>query len=264
MAGYDKKTGKRLAPYKKKKQAKGINRKILAKRIKSVIYGMSETKAAYKAGAYTSYNSGINAAGDINYLMPSMAQGTNDGDRLGDDVKSLSLKVKGHFISAVNYTSSSQYRIGVRLMILTSKLYNAETGVTANATQILPTLLKKGNTTSGFVGDIADLYADINTDVFTKIFDKVYYIQGAYNLTQTNVGFEDMGGAHKTTKFFQKTIKLRNKKLKYDSVEQSDLKPVNYCPFMVIGYVHLDNSSADVGNTQIAMAYDSYLYYKDF
>ena len=52
----------------------------------------------------------------------------------------------GHILSSLVYTSYSQCRIGVRMMIVSPKHYTAYSAILANSTQWLNTLLKKGYT----------------------------------------------------------------------------------------------------------------------
>ena len=91
----------------------------------------------------------------------------------------------GHILSSLVYTSYSQCRIGVRMMIVSPKHYTAYSAILANSTQWLNTLLKKGTQTA-FTGVVSDLYAPINNDAITTYYDKLIYIQNPY--IATNIG----------------------------------------------------------------------------
>ena len=117
--------------------------KLFKKKVQKVINANMEDKCAYLSVVNINYNSGINSTGDLNNLMPNVSNNVNDNGRIGDQVKMHSLNVRGHILSSLVYTSYSQCRIGVRMMIVSPKHYTAYSAILANSTQWLNTLLKK-------------------------------------------------------------------------------------------------------------------------
>lgn len=241
--------------------------KSFTKAVEKIIHKDVETKSIYTQQYNTQFNSGINSSGDALSIIANMSNGTSDSARIGDQIRGQKIRIKGHFISRFTGSTGTTYyqncRIGVRLMIVQPKMYSSAGAISANATTWMSTLLKRGASTVGFTGIIPDLYSDINTDAITKYYDKVFYIQNPYSnavfgSTMTNLLMPDG-----TTRFFSKTINLKNKVLKYDSSIDSGLTPTNYNPVMVLGYAYLDGSSADSITTQIAMSFGSYLDYED-
>ena len=79
----------------------------------------------------------------------------------------------------------------------------------------------------------------------------------------TGVGIVPQIQGRNVCRFFSKTFKLRNKKLEYDANIDSNLLPTKFMPVMIIGYVHLDGSAADVLTTQVSVQYDTTLTYED-
>jgi len=65
-----------------------------------------------------------------------------------------------------------------------------------------------------------------------------------------------------SVKFFNISIKCKNKLLKYDGA-MDGFQPQNWSPVLIIGYVHLDGAAPDVATTQVAMAFDSIMTYED-
>jgi len=260
------KIGKRAKRAQPRKMRKGPS-KGLVKAIKSVIHEQAETKQTYTQQSSTNFNSGINSSADCLQLIGNVSQGTGDNARIGDQIRAQSLKVKGFFISRFTGGAGTTYyqncRIGVRIMIVQPKAYIGLGAIQANATTWQSTLLKRGGTTTGFTGIIPDLYSDINTDAVTCYYNKVFYVQNPYS----NAVFGSAGNTllmpEGTTRFFSKTLKLRNKCLKYDNSIDSGLTSTNFNPVMLLGHCYLDGTSPDSVTTNIAMSFDAYTYFED-
>jgi len=248
---------RRRANKKNRAKATGAFRK----KVLSVIRAQAETKQAFHAVQAVSYNSGINAIGDATRIVPSIGQGTGDFQRIGDQLKALSLTVKGAIVynpSVGQYGTYANSRLGVRMMIVQPRQFNNLDDVQANAGAWLTFLLKKGGTTTAFTGILSDLWAPINSDGIIKYYDKVFYMDAPYQ--QTAVGSTTMG---KSTRLFKHTMKLRNKTLKYDSSISGGLNATNYAPVLLLGYTHMDGSAPDVATTAIQLSYDTVFNYED-
>lgn len=243
--------------------------KAFAKKVQKVISKNAEDKQSYGVQYATiqNYNSGINGAGDNNFIVPAVNQGVGDNQRIGDQIRAKSLVLKGYFISRFTGSAGTTYynncRIGVRLMLVQPKSFAGQSNINSNSTTWMAGLLKKGGTSVNFSGNISDLYAPINTDLITCYYNKVYYIQNPYS----NVAF---GSADNTllmptgtTKFFSKKIKLKNKLIRYDANIDSGIYPVNYNPTLLLGYCYLDGSNPDTVTTQIGLNWESIFTYQD-
>lgn len=216
----------------------------------------------------TQFNSGINDAGDNRQIIPSMSKGTNAYNRIGDECVALKLLIRGHMIMNATYQDTNSARIGVRMMIVQPKRYLNQSDV-SSGTGWQAALLKRGSGTFGFTGLIADLYCPINRDAVTVYYDRVYYLSmpvvqrtTTTGTTLVNTATETAVEMFRTTKMFKIALKLRNKRLKYDDLLGGSY-PENWGPVMINGYAHLNGSSADVTNTQLGVAFDSTLYFKD-
>lgn len=248
---------RRRANKKNRAKATGAFRK----KVLSVIRAQAETKQAFHALSSISYNSGINAIGDVTRIVPSIGQGTGDFQRIGDQLHGLSLTIKGAVVynpSVGQYGTYANSRLGVRMMIVQPRQYSNLDDVQSNAGAWLTFLLKKGGTTTAFTGVLSDLWAPINSDGIIKYYDKVVYLDAPYQ--QTAVGSVTMGNS---TRIFKHTMKLRNKVLKYDSSISGGLNATNYAPVFLIGYVHMDGSAPDVATTAIQLSYDTVFNYED-
>lgn len=240
----------------------------LQREIKKVVSRLQETKKAfYTSGdSLTRFNSGISATGDMLQLCPNINQGSDEAQRIGNQIRTHALRVKGYVKLDVNEVTDSTKlpSVAVRMMVVTMKtrpcFYDA-TGTPGT----LATLLEKGQTTVGFTGVLSDLYAPINTDVFTVHHDEVFYLNQSYlNVTggaaPTQTIAQDI---RNTVKFFDFGVKCKNKLLRYDVDVGSGLFPTNFGPFMVVGYSYLDGSTPDVLDTKLGMQYDTVLTFED-
>lgn len=261
---YRKRGVRRARPVRKAKPSRAFT-----KAVQKIINKNAEDKIAFttSGNSLISFNSAISATGDVMQIMPNISYGNFEGNRVGDEIRAKKFQVKGYLNLAVDTTlSSSNKRIAVRLLVVQPKRYGTYADIAGNAGVWMPTLLKKGNTQTGFTGVISDLWAPINTDEITKYYDRVIY------MSQDNI-FQNTGSTaptqqiaqniQNTIKFFTVNLPTRNRKLLYDNSSDAGLQPTNFQPVLVLGYVHLDGSSPDSVETQVGLQYDATLHYQD-
>lgn len=263
---FSKRKAKARRPYKRVARKVSRPSKALTQAIKKVIHQQTENKEAYRSLALTAFNSGIDNTGDSILVVPDISTGTQDNARIGDQLRGQKLSIRGHIISASQIPqSSANSRIAVRLMVVQPRYLSNRVTVLSQSVVWQSSLLKKGGSTTGFTGEISDLYAPINSDAIITYYDKVMYLPipqvyvGNSGGTQLVVTSVDMS---KSVKFFNINLKVKNKLLKYDATI-STTQPLNYSPTFILGYVHLDGSTADVVNTQVSCAFDSVFQYED-
>lgn len=250
-----------------KKAVRSLKRKSLVRTIKKVIHSQVETKQAYttSGNSLIQFNSGITVNADYQTLLPSITNGSGDFNRIGDQIRAQSLIVKGYikFEPTNPNTFIRNPCVIARLFILSLKK-NQFIGDVQTQTTALVGLLKKGGTTSQWTGVLSDIYAPVNTDLFTVHMDKKYY------LNQTN--YTTIGGPasavfpsdiKNTVKFFSHSLKVKNKLLRYDANFNSGLNPINYAPFMLLGYAYLDGTTPDTLASPLGLHYDVVFNYED-
>ena len=117
-----------------------------------------ETKQAFHQNALTNFNSGISGSGDCLQVIPSIASGTLDNQRVGDQIRPQSLSIRGiiNMVPQDPTQSLGVRRIGVRVMIVSVKAYPTYAVAAANTATWMPGLLKKGGTTTSFAGALDD------------------------------------------------------------------------------------------------------------
>lgn len=244
-----------------------IPSKLLREMIKKELRKNVETKEAFltSGNVLTSFNSGINTTADMLQIVPNITQSTSDNGRIGDQARAQSFNIKGYIrlIPNATFNGTNLPQVVARLFIVSLKSKPNYTEATSTATP-LGGLLKKGGTTSGFGGNLQDIYAPVNTDLWTVHADKRFYLNQPYLVQPGGVGPASVPVDTKNcVKFFNINLRCKNKLLKYDSNVSSALLPTNYGPMLLLGYAFLDGSSPDVINTSLGLQYDTIFRYED-
>lgn len=250
-----------------KRFGKRRNRGNFVRKVKAIISSLTEDKQAYTTTSNTliKFNSGIDSTADIQAIMPAIGKSVDDNGRIGDQIRGKRLTVTGHVKLDINDLADGTKlpNVAVRMMIVSIKNRPSYAEVTSNATP-LATLLKKGGTTVGFTGLLSDLHAEINRDVFTVHHDRKFYLRQDYiNAIGPSVPSQYIAqDVSKTVKFFKLSVPCK-KIMKYDEDVSSGSFPVNYCPFLIMGYTYLDGSAPDTLSQVVGLSYDSYFSYED-
>lgn len=237
------------------------------KAVKKVISEQTETKHAHitTGNNLVFFNSGITSSGDMLQIVPNIAQGTADNQRIGDQIRGQKLTINGYVrlgLNSENIEDRSSTNIICRMMIVSLKSRNGYYQDAANSA-FLSLLLKKGGTTSAFNGNLGDINAEINREVFTVHADKKFY------LTQNLIAQSGTAGLSTVSldtrgiiKFFKINVPCK-KLMRYDSGLASGLQPTNFAPMLLLGYATLDGSSPDVLVTQVGLNYTTDFAYED-
>lgn len=261
MPPYRRRTKKAYKPKARPKSAPSKSmEKAMEKVATKIFHRNSEDKQAFNAYNLVTFNSSASTSSDILMVLPSIQQGTQEHQRIGDDIRAKTLKVKGHFLSTMP-PSLAYSRIGVRMVICQPKLTASNTLVNATAAQWLPYVLRIGGSNKGLDGSIESLYAPIDTDVVTCYHDEVYYI--SQPTSYSNIAFQE---TRYSTKMFEFNLKVKNKLLQYNSNFSSGNFPINYSPSILFSYVLLDGSTPVDGVLQsniLSMAFYATLEYED-
>lgn len=243
--------------------------KFLKKTIQTMISKNVEDKTAFfSTGTSLTYcNSGINAQGDCQQVIPAINSGSTEQHRIGDTIRGKTLVIRGYLQLQKDQTFGdvANKRIGVRLMVVGSKRVRDWTQFAGNFATGSQYLLQRGNQSLGFSGYINDLWTPVNREEYVVYYDKVHYLNQSYVATQVGSSSPTVAWSQdisKGIKFFTIRIPLRGKKLLYDSVSGTDF-PTNWSCGLCMGYAHLDGSAPDTISTAVGISYDSVMTYED-
>jgi len=245
--------GKRLY---RKRSAKPS--KALVKTVNTILRKNVENKQAWLTYPLASFNSAADSAADILQVVPVVAQGVTESQRIGDDIRAQKLTIKGHMISTLS-GNLSYSRIAVRMLVCQPKFAPNSTLEATQFNSWLPYVLRIGGGNIGLNGTIESLYAPVDHDVITCYHDKVYYVSNPRLLT--DVGQQE---TRQSVKFFNLSLKLRNKLLKYNGNFSGDVRPINYAPVILFSYVFLDGTAPISVTPQVmSMTFTSALEFED-
>jgi len=246
---------KRTAPRRKRVTKPS---KSFVKKVNTILRKNIENKQAWLTYPLASFNSAADTAADVLQVLPFVPQGVTESQRIGDDIRAQKLTIKGHMISSLsgNYSYS---RIAVRMLVCQPKALPNSTLEGTQFAQWLPYVLRIGGANIGLNGTIESLYAPVDTDVITCYHDKVYYISQPRLLS--DVGQQE---TYHSTRFFNVSIKLRNKLLKYNGNFSGDNRPISYAPVILFSYVMLDGTGPIIATPQLmSMTFTSALEFED-
>lgn len=234
--------------------------KSLAMAVKSQIQRSQETKVVSSQLAYTSFNSGINATGELYRLLPAIGQGSAGNQRIGDKIKPVRLVIKGY----VNYRTESfanSENLIARLFAFQDKQVRCFTNVASTSLN----LLDPGASPKQFTGNLLNVVEPHNGDQFTFFYDKkhnFYKGHGQDNLTISGSTTNIISANASTCWFFQFTIPA-SKMPKSLVFEEGSTNVINFNPLIALGYAYNMNDSPDTASTQLGLTFTSALYYKD-
>lgn len=225
-----------------------------------------ETKMASLTYTLTSFNGAITSVADIITVLPTVNQGTDTNNRIGQKVKPLKLVVRGYVVYNTDDIAGTGLldakMLGGRLF-----LYQSKGNKNFNNSIYESNLLDLGNSTKQFGGTAMDWITPTNKNLFTFFKDKKFVVQKPYGTTN------DSSPAHSTTincmnrsLYTPFVFTLTQKELpaffNYDDSLNLNY-PVNFNPTMSLGYCDLLNKTPDTLTSQLQMEFISTLYYED-
>lgn len=236
--------------------------KAVKKIVKRVMSAETETKHASLAMNQT-FNGTISSSSECYTIIPTVTQGVDDWQRVGDRIRPKYIYVKGY----VQYDVSSggnQYLppATCRLLVLSQKNVKASVEI---PTRIDTSHLLKDNLATGvgraYTGTVIDNLAPINKELFTVHMDKKvkFNWQNKKGTDGIDPTVEWQTGNDRT-KYF--TLRLKcPKSLTYDT--NTGDTPNNFAPFFCFGAVNDDASGPWTLTAPFRVVYLSTMYFED-
>lgn len=258
-----------------------IGRKAESKQ--AMFYGTAGTfpqTGLYGDRQYSIQNQFISSTtSDLKWLLPNVAIGTEDNQRIGNQITPTSLRIDGVVkVSLTNLTAPAPTDIYVVVYVLTHKVfksYEALLGSPAVAPAVgfvggnnFNQLLKNGeNTTTNFSGNfwaahqpVADQYYNVLAKKIVRLRFAGLYTSGGQSVSIAN------SHDYQANLSITLTEKHMPAKLKYPEGTVTGAfnnAPLNYAPFMCLGYYYADGSTPATPQAIVEQSYVSKLNYKD-
>ena len=253
---------KRRAPLRRKAavpKARGAS--AISRVVKRVLSHNMETKYASNQYSLSYFNSGINSTGDFITLLPAIASGIGQNQRIGDSIEPIKLVIRGYLV----YSTSIVTYIDARMILARMFCFQDKSTRSYALSSANYQLIDLGGSSGPFTGTQMSVISPKNTDMFTFYADKKFKFIKPYGLTNGGVQNNALVSPNNTL-WHPFTITLTKKQipahLKFDAGLSTNF-PVNFAPYLAVGYADLLGASPDVANTQIQMEFCSTLYYKD-
>jgi len=224
--------------------------------VKKMIDRNVENKfVGYQVETNVLHNSGI-TSGDCLPILGTVVSGTTPTRRIGDRISPKSLTVKGvlSWTPAGCNTSQNMY---VRVIIASQKTIKLGSQVVAGAVDAAHLVRTgiDGFDQTNFDGTTRSLNYLMNKDSFHVYYDRIHM------LAPNNVG----GGGCESMPLYSKrwsyTFKSLPSHLAFDT--QNGDWPINFAPFLAIGYAYPDGTAPDVVTTKLITNTNSYLSFED-
>lgn len=241
---------------KKKLGLRAMVKKIMNRKLETKL----TTYTVGNAGIYDQNSSALLQSNTFQ-LLPVVAQGAQDGARIGDRISVTSLKVKALLNLAT--TSMSQRSLYVRVVIFSTKDYNADvTGGTCPSIE-LSNFFRNQTTTSSVTGYMYnDQLLPINTNRLTVHFDRRYILGSNITGTTSANNYPNASPVHEGFKHIEFNIK-NIKRLVYDENGTNPNLPTNHDLWMAVIPNNVD-SVVNTGTTNpVFLSFCSILSYKD-
>lgn len=227
--------------------------KSFAKKVKKVLAKDTETKTVVFNSNVTAFNQQLNATGDCLRLLPDIANGTAEGQKIGNEIRLQSLNIRGVMSFTLGQTTPGNTRIGVRLLVFRAKKFN-DWNQTASDFATSYTRLLEG-TALGLQGELSQFNAPTNSDYFSVVVDKRFYMNLSVGATTTE--------STKTVKFVNFNVPYARRKLTYDENANS-VQPNNMPYCMALQYTKLGGEVADApATTYLTFQYSATAKYED-
>lgn len=257
-------------PYSRRYQPKrGAAKGAFAAKVNNVINRSRETKLAigppinYSTNdtleQFTAHSSAITSTAELYMLIPAVAQGTNDNQRIGNVIQPVSLTSKVNI--CVTSRQDPSVSIWAHIFFLTAKA--VKDWRNTPSVPIL-TLMNKGDGTNvGFDGTSYNAMFPINKSEFTVIAHKRILLQKGANNPNTAFAATETPSSD-TFKYwanFSQKITLPKELTYLDAVQA---RPTNSFPFMCMGFTATDQHGDSAPLTlQLRVQGQNHLYFKD-
>jgi len=252
-----KKRNFKKTPYKRRVARSNLT----IQKVKRMIKSSQETKFVTTEYGFTTFNSAISSVADIIAVLPALPRGNEDNRRIGSTVRPVKMVIRGYVVYNNYVDVNFQPReILTRRFLFQDKAVKCYT----DGASVSLDLLDKGGLAEQFSGTQLSYLLPHNTHRHTFFKDQRHVIMKPFGY-MNNPGADAMTSVDKSM-FKPFTITLTQKQLPavlhWDENESVNY-PINFAPYLALGYADAFGAAADTTTTQIGMSFVSTLYYKD-
>lgn len=228
--------------------------------VRRIVGRQTEVKHVGQNVVNDAFNSSISAASECYPLLPSVTEGTDGHQRIGDSIRPRYLLIKGKLMYDVSVQGSYIPPSTVRVMLLSQKNIKISSDVGSRAD--IGHLLKDNVGTDvarAYTGSQFDNLAPLNKDLFTVHMDKKFKMKAQIAKELGNNNTVTFADTQRTITFVKKIRCPAT--LTFD--DGNGNVPNNFAPFVCLGGVNDDTTGAWVQGTPYRLVVQAELYYTD-
>lgn len=220
-----------------------------------------ETKVATHTVPSQLIHGAINSGSQFFPLMPSVANGIHENNRIGNYVKPVKLVIEGTITYNANVEQTGSI---TQARMLLGAMYCVQPREYRSHADGIPSIniLERNGSPDSFKGYPSDCDLPLNTAEFLHYRKIIWPIIKPYGHTHdTAPGSGYFGGSTGLIKRF-KIILTKELPARLHFTENEN-NPTNCAPYLAVGYADAENAAPDTVTTQLRLSYTSTLYYKD-
>jgi len=225
-----------------------------------------ETKKVTTRYGLTSFNSGINSTSDLITVVPPVANGTGETQRVGSQISPIKLVIRGYIAYGCDTLDSAT---NIQAKILLGRLFLFQDKAIkqyGNVSNVNLNILDIGGSPSYFDGFAVNWLDPTNKTQHTFFKDMKFKMLKPFGQVNSTTNANNIVSMDNSL-FKPFSITLTKKhlpaKFNYDENSGSGTFPVNFAPYLALGYANSMNYAPDTSITQLKLMFDSTLYYKD-
>lgn len=248
-----------LAPRRVRAKKSVSRSRLTVSKVKRMINRTQETKMASTDYGYTLFNSGITNVADLVGVLPSIARGTDEQNRIGSSIRPVKLVIRGYYnYNTYGNTNLDAMEILTRLFLLSDKTIKSY----VDKASVSLDILDKGGLSQQFTGTTNDYLTPANTHRHRFWHDKRHVMMKPYGYWGSTTPLACLDKS--MFKSFVITLYKKDMPavLNYDENDSVSV-PVNFAPFLALGYASAFGDAPDTTSTKLGLAFTSTLYYKD-
>lgn len=240
--------------FRKKTGLKRLIKKIVNRKIETKEYVYALTGNLYEQTNYIGFQ------GQTFSLMPSIGQGTGNGQRIGDRINPVSC-IANCYISRSQMWAQSHY---VRVLVFSVKDYNADIMGSTLPSIEAQNFFRAGTGTGAFAGLLQwEGLLPVNKDRINIYYDKVKYIGNNQSAVNNTTDYKTATVHNNPFSHFRVNLTKHMKKLLYDENGTNPNLPTNHNLWIGFAVCSADGALGS-GTTQVMnFASQIHLKYKD-
>lgn len=227
--------------------------------VKKSIHSNIENKIWIDYGLNQTINTANLSIPVFKNLIPTLSQGTQQSQRIGNEVRCVKAVMKGQInLLPYNISSNDTFPIKVKMWLLKSKRYNQPS---SEPLDIASQMFQVGNSTQGPQGNMLDMEFPINKDLFTVFSTRTFHLNTtSFSTFGGSSSFNPPDNSRVSQPFYFDFSKHLKAKVKYND---GSTYATNNNLYMVFQAVTYDGATKTTSSIPCEFHYTTTVHYED-